>query len=270
MYSRILIPVDGSHFSEEIIGYALGIAQAANIPLVFLRMVSSEADQTEAATYLERLTQKYGGEGEVVVDNTDLAAAIIAEARKVADTLIMMTSHGHSGFMEAVMGNTAMRIVRTSSTPVMLYRPKGASHEGELEPIKVSRILLPLDGSPQSESMAPYAAEMAKWLSAELYIVQVLELGAAAKTGAPAGDIYESNYVRSKAKEFRDAFGVKTNWEVLHGHPIEAISRQINGRRDLLLAMATHGRNPLQAAVMGSVTTGCLQRTGVPLLTRIP
>jgi nucleotide-binding universal stress UspA family protein len=118
--------------------------------------------------------------------------------------------------------------------------------------------------------MAPYAAEMAKWLSATLYIVQVLELGAAARTGAPAGDLYESNYIRAKAKEYKETYGIKTNWEVLHGEPTEAIARQVSGKPHVLLAMATHGHNPLKAAVMGSVTAGCLQKTGVPLLTRIP
>lgn len=269
MFSRILIPVDGSHFSEEVIAYALGMAKATQVPLVFLRSVTSDADRDIASHYLAGLTSKYGGEGKLIVDNTDLAAAIIAEAREQADTLIMMTSHGHTGLMEAVMGNTAMRIVRGSSTPVMLFRPQG-KHQGDIEPIEVTKVLLPLDGSPQSETMAPYAAELAKWLGAQVYIVQVLKLGAAAKAGAPSGDLLESNYVRAKAKEFKEVHGLKVNWEVLHGDPIEAISGQVKDRPHTIIAMATHGHNPLKAAIMGSVTSGCLHRTGVPLLTRIP
>lgn len=270
MYKRILVPVDGSPFSEEVIPYACGIAQATAAPLTFLRLVSREEEKVEAARYVSALAAENSAEGRTLVASGDLAESILGEARSESGTLIIMTSHGHSGIMEAVMGNVAMRIVRSSKDPVMLYRPHGATNKGHQPPVRITSVLLPIDGSAESESMAAHAADFAKWIAAELSLVQVLQPGAAAASGAPASDVRESSYVQSRADDYHKKHGVKTNWEVLHGDPAEAIARHLKGKRDVLLAMVTRGRRPIEAAVLGSVTAGCLQKSGLPILTRMP
>ena len=76
--------------------------------------------------------------------------------------------------------------------------------------------------------------------------------------------------MRTRAEEYATRYGVRTSWEVLHGAPADAISRYLDGRRDALLAMVTHGRHALETAILGSVTAGCLQKCEVPIVTRLP
>ncbi len=251
MYDRILVPVDGSPFSEEVLPHALGIAQASGAALSLIRVVGQDAEQAEAARYVGALAAELSADGRALVASGDLADAILAEARRVPGTLVAMTSHGHSGLMEALLGSVALRVVRTGGTPVIVYRPKGASLEGRRQPVRIRSIVLPLDGTQVSEAMAAQAAGMALWLDAELTVVAAIAPETRLAADIPAGDVMESSYVRTRAEEFAARYGVRTSWEVLHGEPAEAIARFLNGRRDVLLAMVTHGRHALQTAIPG-------------------
>jgi len=270
MYDRILVPVDGSPFSEEVLPHALGIVRATGVALSLLQVVDREDEQAEAARYVGALASEMGADGRVLVARGDPAETILAEARRVPGTLIAMTSHGHSGLMEAMMGSVAMRIVRTGGDPVILYRPRGVAVEGRRQAVKVNCVLLPLDGTQVSEAMASQAAGMAQWLGADLNLVQAITPEARPAADIPAGDVMESSYVRTRADDYRTRYGVRTSWEVLHGDPADAIARYLDGRRDVLLAMATRARRPFEAAILGSVTAGCLQKCGVPIVTRLP
>ncbi|MBE0594982.1 MAG: universal stress protein [Gemmatimonadales bacterium] len=130
--------------------------------------------------------------------------------------------------------------------------------------------MLPLDGTPVSEAAAPQAVELAKWLDAELMVVGVIEPAAHAEAGAVPGDVMESSYVHSMADRYAAQHGVRVSWDVLYGEPAEAIADFIKGRKDVILAMATHGRKGLEAALLGSVTAGCLRKSGVPVLVSMP
>lgn len=270
MHDRILVPVDGSRFSEEVLPYALGIARAGGARLSLLRVVGREDERADARRDLDALAAELGAQASVVVGAGDTADVILGEAGREPGTLVAMTSHGRSGLMEAIMGSVAMRIVRASRDPVLLYRPSGASATGRRDPVSIKGVLLPLDGTPASEAMAPQAAAMAKWLGAELEVVQVISADTQRQSDVPTSDVRESSYVRQRAEEYAGRHGVGVSWEVLHGDAVEAITRHVGDRRDVVLAMATRGRKPLEAAIMGSVTAGCLQESGVPVLTRMP
>lgn len=271
MYDRILVPLDGSAFSEEIIRYAAGMTAQHNTALTLLRIVDKAADEAEARNYVEQLAAAHGAQGQCVVASGDVAETILAEAGRVPGTLVAMTSRGRSGLMEAVLGSVAKDLVRDAGAPVLVYHPSGRTHGAEA--IKINSVILPLDGGMASEAMAPQAAEMARWLDAELLVVSVIDLkSAAGGAGLPTGSAkaMESSYVRAKAGDYAKAYGVRVSWETLHGEPVEAISSFVGGRSDAMLAMATRGQSALRSAFLGSVTSGCLSEAGVPVLMRLP
>lgn len=269
MYDRILVPLDGSAYSEEVIPWVAGLAAVHGTPVALLRVVEKEAERGEATSYVEKLAAGLSARGLCVVGSGDIADVVLAEARSVPGTLVAMTSHGRSGLVEAMLGSVALRLVRGGGAPVLVYRPTGASGRGTA-PVKIKSVVLPLDGSQLSEAMAPQAAEMARWIDAELVVVAAIDPEATASANIPAGDVMESSYVRSKAGEFATRYGVRASWEVLHGEPADAIAGFLEGRRDAMLAMVTRGRRALESALLGSVTSGCLRKAGVPVLTRLP
>lgn len=268
MYDRILVPVDGSKFSEEMLPHAAGLAGMHGTSLAIVRVVEKESARAEAEAYAKSLADPLGGEAMCIVARGDVADAITAEAHRVPRTLLAMTSHGRSGLMEAMLGSVAARIVRSGET-VLVYRPSGKGGQGR-SPIKPRRVVLPLDGTKQSEAVAPQAAEFAKWLDAELMVLGVLDPAAREEMDAVPGDVMESSYVRGRAESYAAQHGVRISWDVLYGDPVDALSEFINGNQEVILAMTTRGRQAMETAFLGSVTAGCLRKAGVPVLVRTP
>ncbi len=270
MYERILVPVDGSRFSEEVLPYAMSIAQRLGAKLALMRVQERESGDDEATRQLQALADALKADARTVAGRGNVAAAILEEAARVSGTLVAMTTHGRSGLAEAMLGSVAHDVVRTGHNPVLVYRPRGRQPQGGPAPVEINTVMLPIDGSGHSEWMQQQAGEWARALKARLLVVQVISPEARPDPGVPANDALESSYVRSHAVDLGRRYGVEANWEVLRGDPAEAMARFIGERRDILVVMATRGRSALQAAVLGSVTAGLLREGNVPIVVRVP
>lgn len=267
LYQRIVVPVDGSTLAAEMIPVAAALAARHATPLALLRIVSHASARAAAARETAALAARFATESLCVVDAGDVAAAILREAARVPGTLIALSSHGHLGVLEAVLGNVALRVVRAGHGPVLVYRPRGGRDADPL-PRRISRVVLPLDGSGVSEAMAEEAAQLATWLGVRLVVVSVADARASAAVRSAAGAAAESSFARGRARELARAWGVEPGWEVLHGEPAAAIADFVQEDPGTVLAMATRGRGALTSALLGSVTAACLRRAGVPVFVR--
>ncbi|MCO5101000.1 MAG: universal stress protein [Burkholderiaceae bacterium] len=270
MYERILVPVDGSRFSEEVLPYAQSIARSTGAKLALMRVQERESGDDDAARQLQGLADALKAEVRTVPGRGNVAAAILEEAARVPGTLVAMTTHGRSGLAEAILGSVAHDVVRTGRDPVLVFRPRGRQAQDLQGPAEINTVMLPIDGSGLSEWMQQQAGEWARALKARLLVVQVISPDARPDPNVPANDTLESSYVRSHAVDLGRRYGVEANWEVLHGDPVEAMASFIGARRDILVVMATRGRSALQAAVLGSVTAGLLREGNVPIIVRMP
>ena len=268
MYERILVPVDGSRFSEQILPYVRWISSKTGVALALLRVVDKDDDKPQAQGALEALGAGVPA-ASICTASGDVTRAILDEAAHVPGTLVAMTSHGRSGVMRAILGSTALKVLRTGREPIFVFRPRHAdAGPGRAE---IERIVVPLDGNKLSESILVPAAELARWIGARVVVVSVLDPAAReADPGVPVSDVMESNYVHSHATQLAQRHGVEVGWEVLHGDPQEAIPSFVRGLPDTMLAMTTHGRSALQSALVGSVTAASLRESGVPVFTRLP
>lgn len=269
MYKRILVPVDGSPFSEQILPFAADIARSSGAELDVVRVVDDLPDQPDAKEYTESLATRVGGKGLCIVSRDDVAETIRTEAERVPGTLIALCTHGRSGAMEAILGSVALRMLR-SGAPLLVYRPGSSAATGRTEPSKVRTVVVPLDGSPTSETIVPQAAELGRWLGARLIVVSVVESSQRISDLVSAGDVMESGYVHGKAVDIAERYGIEVGWEVLHGDPKEAIPSYVRTQPDAVLAMTTRGRGAIETAIVGSVTAACLRGSGVPVFTRLP
>lgn len=268
MYERILVPVDGSHFSEEVITYALTLAKAAGAKLALLRIADTESKIDEAGNYVRSLAARLDADGIALAPRSDLASDILAEARRVPNTLVTITTRGRRGLLTALLGSVARDVLLASDTPVLVYRPTGTS--AGHEPTEITTVLLPLDGTNLSEIMGIEAAAWAKNLKTDLTIVRVLPAVTGVEPPTHGSDLPESSYVAAYASDVEKEFGIPVAWEVLHGDPVDSISTWVGARRDVLAVMATRGHSALQAAVLGSVTSGLVHKAGLPIILHAP
>lgn len=269
MYSRILVPVDGSAFAEEVIPHAQSLATAIGAALTILCVAEREARLAEAEEYVSKLADSVGAEGRAVASRGSVATTILDEVATQPETLPAITARERSGLATAMLGSVARELVQLGNVPVLVYRPQGTGRgQGKLVPIKT--VILPLDGTGRSESMQQQAADWVKALGAGLMLVQVVQEDVRADRLLAEFDLSEDSYLRAHAAEIKRWFGVSANWDVLHGDPAKALADYLHGRDDVLVIMATRSQPALKAAVLGSVTSGLMHQTNVPVIVQAP
>ncbi|MBI9067638.1 MAG: universal stress protein [Salinivirgaceae bacterium] len=91
----------------------------------------------------------------------------ICNQAKYADAeMIVMGTHGVSGFEEKWVGSNAFRVVSSSSCPVLTLR-----YNFPKRPIK--KIILPIDTSNETRLKVPFLASVANIFKAEIHLVDV-------------------------------------------------------------------------------------------------
>jgi nucleotide-binding universal stress UspA family protein len=144
MYKKILVPLDGSALAERAIQHAIEIARGTGAELILLQAVQvplskvPEAGQSEeeksilevaagVKAYLDRIAARATAEGvqaRAVVLEGPADGAILGFAHDEDVDILVMSTHGRTGFSKALMGSVAETVVVTTKRPVMLVKPE--------------------------------------------------------------------------------------------------------------------------------------------------
>lgn len=264
MFDEILACLDGSSLAEKILPLARGIAAAKGGKLTLLRVVGDVAELATEEDYLRDCARQYAAQLSFLVSN-DPAGAIAAHLAGRPNAIAALTTHGRSAWGEAILGSVALKVIRESRRPILIYCPIEKNGEA---PKTIATVVAPLDGQELSEKIIPYAVKAAELLSARLVLVQSLPTPSALAelSSQERADVSEASYLHGKAAEIKKLYRVNPQWEVLHGDPADAICRYVSTMPNTLLAMTTHARGGLERALLGSVAATCLRHAGVPLL----
>ena len=144
MFSKILIPLDGSSLAEKVLPYATQIAQRFNANLVLVRVlppmvvipgnheISSyrsdllQSIETEANLYLQKIQNNLTSQGLSVkfdlLEGGPVAEMILEAATDQNIDLIVMSTHGYSGSKRWVYGSVANKVLQQAQCPVFLVR----------------------------------------------------------------------------------------------------------------------------------------------------
>lgn len=131
------------------------------------------------------------------------------------------------------------------------------------------KILVPLDGSKLAEVALIYAEELAGRLGSEITLVSVSDSAGAReyhKHQIYLGKIIEAT--RRRAAKYREQSKdkeIKTELEVLVGHPAEEILAYADTENIGLIVMATHGRSGITRWALGSVADKVVRATRTPV-----
>jgi nucleotide-binding universal stress UspA family protein len=142
---RILVPVDFSSLSKKAVHYATRLAQQFDAEIDLIHVVEpqippafdgfmvapptvSNGAGASCAGRLKTLVNSVRKTGVVRVGSTvraGLAAYEIVEAAKELDVdLIVIATHGYTGWKHFAIGSTAERVVRAAPCPVLVVREK--------------------------------------------------------------------------------------------------------------------------------------------------
>jgi nucleotide-binding universal stress UspA family protein len=198
--------------------------------------------------------------------------------------LIAMATHDRNLLMQAIQGSVTNQVLREAQVPVLAVAPEKSETTPLEQPANISKILVPLDGSPFAEAALPYAERLARSLSLQVVLVRVLQMnevylplvsGAAdpanvgsARVMAAVEDEAENEiqkYLDGVARRLQGR-GLDVRWEMLRGTTSAALSGLVETTSDCMIALTSHGRSGLARWVLGSVAEDLIRATGSPVL----
>ncbi|GAH01432.1 unnamed protein product, partial [marine sediment metagenome] len=152
------------------------------------------------------------------------------------------------------------------------YLPVYHEESIELEPVRLQRILVPLDGSDLAENSLPVAQAISRCFGGEVTLMTVENDGSTASrpvstfAGGPGFSLNGDHalYLNHIANQLNMG-NVPTQTVVREGPVAEAIGSSAGKGQDLIV-MSTNGRSGLKRVVIGSVASGVVQMSSKPIL----
>jgi nucleotide-binding universal stress UspA family protein len=132
------------------------------------------------------------------------------------------------------------------------------------------KLLIPLDRSPLAEQAIGQAAAIARGAQAAIDVVLVHQPAPfAGFTDAPWNDEeskFERRYVEAVANELASGAGVPVTHSVVGGEAVDMICKRAWDIDADLIVMTSHGRTGLSRAWLGSVASGVVRHSAIPVL----
>lgn len=299
MYKKIMVPLDGSRLAEASLDYAAWLAPKAEAELVLFRVYSGQAPGEDrylkgiSETLMSRAQQTAQPPARIKTESLqgEPAAEILRYIDENKIDLIVMTTHGHTGVRQWLLGSVADRVVRNSGRPVRLIKSSDSSDSDQTA--FDGTVLALLDGSELAEQILPYAAYHAGLQEGELVLLHICEppeiIPAAGYHLVPHGypprlplkwekyveeeTLKQKNACNLYLEKLVDDYGknkIKVRSEYLLGKATDEIPRYLKANRFSLVAMTTRGRSGLVRSVFGSVAEKVLSTTTRPILIMKP
>lgn len=187
---NILLPLDGSELAEGAIAHAHAIGRVLAAKVTLLRVVMpaefrnedafSRVDwrlrKQQARAYLQGVAESFETANiqcELRVEEGQPAEMIMAVARDLGINLLIMSTHGSGSAIEFPKGGVASKVLSTFNTSVCLVGTRAVPIR---EPKALyQHLLVPIDGSPESECALRVATSLAKSLEAQITVVCISE-----------------------------------------------------------------------------------------------
>ena len=289
MFTRILVPLDGSSVAEKALPHARALGRVLKIPITLIAVIETATDFSEkkisyldklieggvrnAEEYLEKISKTFSGAAvQYKVETGRAEDAIIMNA--AAGTLITMATHGRSGLGRWLLGSITEQVVRGGHNAVLVMRANEETNsEGEAVP---DSIIVPLDGSTLAESVLLYVVELAKAFHARVTLLRSYSLKQIIFSfeqyhpdldGLKDALRWEAaSYLDEKVAELKSRGLVDVFCSVAEGDAAETIIEMGKGAPNTLIAMSTQSGSTIKW-VLGSVTEKVVRYADNPVLT---
>lgn len=299
--SNILIPTDFSPYSNHAMTYGVSIARQYGGVIHFLHVIDDsvltgmrghamwltrpEADtllesmREHAASRLTSLVQAAADLGVNAEQNTVVGAPateILRVALEKRCTLVVLATHGRSGFDHIVFGSVAEKVVRQCPVPVLSIKHPERDFVKEYDhSLEIKRVLFPTDFSSFADKALPFAVSLCRQFSASLTLLHATEIPVMLPEFMPDSVVAVGPEMEIAARQALDRM-VKE----IEGVSVEAVSRTGIPHREIchyadehhvdLVIIPTHGRSGLGHVLFGSVAEKVVRLAKCPVMTIRP
>ena len=296
--NRILCPVDFSEFSEHALRHAATLARWYGARLRVLHVFSvpppidiipplatprpagnlTPGDRNRIAEQLQRWAERVapGMSIEALVEEApSVYREILAQAGGWAADLLVVGTHGYSGFERLVVGSVTEKLLRLSPCPVFVV-PNAVEESPVPGDVRFDRLLAAVDFSESSLAALRYAVSIAEEADARLTVLNAIEVPPELQHPPTSAD-YNVDVVRAQAEaerlrcvsalipeEARTYCTIET--AVVEGKASREILRHAEAQQIDLIVMGVQGRGPLDLMVFGSNANDVIRHASCPVL----
>ena len=270
---KIIVPIDFSDHSDYALEAAAIMARQYDAEILALHMlelsdsVLLKADdvQNEKALFYLKLAEKRFQEfldkdylNDIKVTPMVKHYKVFSEVSKVADEhsvdLIVMGSHGTSGFSELFIGSNTERVVRNSNVPVLIIKKK---------PNNLSFNKIILGTNFQKESREIYKKVNNAFGDNDLYLLHV---------NVPNDNFRSTTELEEQVNDFLLAsdgnLDAKNKVHFVSDYTVESGISNFAKKIDAdLIVVSTHGRTGIAHFFEGSITEDIANHANLPVLT---
>jgi len=275
---NILVPVDFSKDSMNALNHGIYLANIFNqsLRIIHVRkdknydlpfvLKDKDKDKEYAKTteeFCEEIVNKYkakyqgGGDFDFVIRTGRIYKGITEQAEKDGSLMIVMGTHGISGFEEFWLGSNAYRVVCKAPCPVMTIR-----HGFRKK--KIKKIILPIDARQDTRVKVPFTCELAQALKAEVHVIDVRETNA-------RDVIARLNRYANQSAEYLEKRGVKTVRDSFKGSNVAdlTIAYAVHVGAELISMVSNHRGNPMRM-YLSSEAQEMVNHSPIPVLSVHP
>ncbi len=287
-FTHILCPIDFSKESRHALGCAIALGRRSKCSITGLHVYpvtvfpgvsgyptlmpgSPDVDSLQGDLRAFLAPAKAAGiVVEALVEGGDPARKIVERAHALPADLVVMGTHGLSGFERFALGSVTEKVLRRAAPPVLTV-PPSAPWAADV-PFK--RFLCAVDFSPSSLAGLRLAVSLARDAGARLVIVHVLE-ALPDERAVIAQPLSVAEYWRERESDARRQLEALVPADLAapaetllgHGKPyVEILAAATEGHSDLIV-LGIHARSALDVAILGSTTNQVVRRASCPVLT---
>jgi nucleotide-binding universal stress UspA family protein len=275
----ILVPLDGSPEAKSALPYAAALV-APGGTIVLLTVVATGEDQAGddvSHAALDAAAAELRAAGFTIktrVLTGDPATRILEAAANGGADVIVMASHGRGAIGRLLHGSVADRVARDATVPVMVAR----SAQLAPGPVGITRLVVPLDGSPLAEESLPVAIGISRRLGTPLLLVRAVNIAELMPPAVGMGEaipfqIYDETeeemekgaraYLEATAASLQKQ-GLPVITRVLSGPPASAIA-EVTHAGDVIV-LTSHQRSGVVRWLMGSVAESLVRSDDCPVI----
>lgn len=170
---KIIVPLDFSDDSVNALDFAVTIAKKTDAEIVMINVIKTSrfdffkgVENVATKGDFETLISKYKDIADRIsykIRKGKVYREIVQEAIESKAFLLIMGSHGISGFEEIWVGSNTFRVVSEAPCPVITLRK-------EFQKRTIDKIVLPIDTTFESRQKIPMTVEIAKLFDSEIHI----------------------------------------------------------------------------------------------------
>jgi nucleotide-binding universal stress UspA family protein len=284
MFTKLLVPLDGTPQSNAALPFACVLAQATGSGLVLVRIIDPAVVGPEerlehsprVLDQLKRIADELRPLG-IPTDVRVSAGEVVSEILRVADRehVDALAVATHSTLLERLVDTSvARRLIARASIPVFVLRPDGR------RATRIGTLLAAVDGSPGGAQALDEAIALARQTGAALVLVRVVSspehfdfdpllattLAAQPHADSDARALADAEqYVNVQAGRIR-AHGIDATGRVMVGPAADRIVAAANQLDADLIVMSTHGYLAPLRTLLGGTADKVVESAGRPVL----